>query len=414
MELNKENFNILKEIVLDINGDDESYSSKAEKEWVVCQKIEDNFSQDNFSLNIRRLADLILKYNEYIEDSEFVLIAKYMSESEIDDILENVKNSKDCSKANVSLEEKKKIFVKFLQERLKQKNSPDIRIYAFDKCQQSLGKGKGIIQNALCQSQIFLPMGSKKLDDKKINKKTVLNYGDNLPCNIVLHGYQPDQFDLTLYLGFVYFLQKNNESEHYSAFNLKEFCDYIGISKKNYINRKKYYFDMLKNRIFYLQFSHLTITAGKYTYTGQLVGESYFNNEDDSCIVKIPTFLYDWLNISSWTLINIEERTSLRKQSAQALHAFLSTHKCPYKGFWFNKDDLMKEWGAEYLPFKDKNYQAQNNEEKKLYAYKKKVFMKKWRTNFIKPLKEIGFITDYEEQKNSIWMKWKRNLKAVK
>jgi hypothetical protein len=50
-----------------------------------------------------------------------------------------------------------------------------------------------------------------------------------------------------------------------------------------------------------------------------------------------------------WSFVNLDQRLALgQNQWAQAFHAWCSTNICPNNGFWWKKEDLWREWGAEY------------------------------------------------------------------
>ena len=72
-----------------------------------------------------------------------------------------------------------------------------------------------------------------------------------------------------------------------------------------------------------------SLLKGKYTYTGSLVDEFYYNVREQTYFLKInPTFaqLFD----AGWTQLQWRQRLRLKTNLAKWLHGFFASHRDPY------------------------------------------------------------------------------------
>ncbi len=68
---------------------------------------------------------------------------------------------------------------------------------------------------------------------------------------------------------------------------------------------------------------------GIFTYTGSLVDEFYYNDEDQSYFIKINPKLTGLFDVG-WTQLQWQQRLGLKTDLAKWLHGFYASHRQPY------------------------------------------------------------------------------------
>lgn len=73
----------------------------------------------------------------------------------------------------------------------------------------------------------------------------------------------------------------------------------------------------------------LNAYRGSFSYTGSLVDEFYFSDEDQSYIVRINPKLVGLFDVG-WTQVQWQQRLQLKTDLAKWLHGFYASHRAPY------------------------------------------------------------------------------------
>lgn len=253
----------------------------------------------------------------------------------------------------------------------------------------NLSLGNGVIPNLLANTKLFSPISP--YDERPYFRKweKVDNiYRPNSEIEIFKAGEQLDQNDLTAYLVLLRLARPNLEA----VFSRYVFLKLMGLTDgvENYN-----WFDSFVFRIFGSRISIVrkeNNSKRKLKFWGSFVVEASARDDEygtNNLCLQLYKPVVALLEEENWSIINMEERLSLRRnQTALSVHAFLSTNKSPKNGLWLKKDYLREYWGPNY----------KNNGR----------FMDKFRTRVIKPLGDIGFIKSFDENRDAINLKWKK------
>lgn len=68
---------------------------------------------------------------------------------------------------------------------------------------------------------------------------------------------------------------------------------------------------------------------GSFAYTGPLVDEFFFSDEDRSSVIRINPWLAGLFDVG-WTQVQWQQRLQLRTDLAKWLHGFYASHRAPF------------------------------------------------------------------------------------
>lgn len=259
----------------------------------------------------------------------------------------------------------------------------DLRMENFRNMQSKLSSKKSIIPNLIGQCNLFSPnmKGRPELVEGWKPLKIYNESSENL--KIYIDVYQPNQFDLTILLGLYKFIK--NDQYFLSAFHYKDFLDFIQRKKNDA------YFQRIKKRIRFMRKNAVyiwnKIGDDEFEFEGSFV-HSIMSMNKEEFIIDLSKPLYDIFQVSNFSLINMDQRLALgEKYTAQAFHAYLSTHKCPHDGLWFSKERLKREW----------------SDGTKLEM---KSFIRNFKDRVLYPLDKIGFLSNFKTTKDAVVVFW--------
>ena len=239
-------------------------------------------------------------------------------------------------------------------------SSADLRLEAFKQANSKLARNKSQIPNLAVQARIFKPVTPGRRKFFKDWQEISVIGRDDITVEHKFH--QLDQADLTAWLMLIKFA----DSCFVSSFTYYEFIKAMGkkhnsdsynwlLGPKDKKGRRKGGF---LGRIRETQFSITLIgEENRITFSGSLAPYTATQEDKDAkedkdknkFAVQLSKPLAAMFGLDHWSYINIEQRLELgNKQWAQAFHAWASTHTCPADGFWWKKEELLKEWGPEY------------------------------------------------------------------
>lgn len=255
----------------------------------------------------------------------------------------------------------------------------EMQIVNFAQTNHLLAKNKARIPNIIVQTKIFevTKPGRRKFYQDWIDVETTKD-----GIQIQQKFAQLNQLDLTGWLLLLKFADK----DMVAAFSSYEFLKKL---KKQGSSKDYMWLRLFLDRIGSTQFAvykHSKNPEERERLRGPLAPIAY-ERGDGLNAVQLYRPLAAFLGLDGWSYINIEERLALGKAEwAQAFHAYLSTQKCPEKGFWWKKSDLYEWWGSDYKEHR--------------------VFLKMFRSRVIKPLTEIGFIKRVTEKDTALGLWW--------
>ena len=265
----------------------------------------------------------------------------------------------------------------------KDQSMADVRMENFCNMQSKLSSKKSIIPNLIGQCNLFSPSMKGRLELVEGWKPLKIYNGSSENLKIYIDVYQLNQFDLTILLGLYKFIK--NDRYLLSAFHYKDFLDFIQRKKNDA------YFQRIKKRIRFIRKNSVyiwnKIGDDEFEFEGSFV-HSIMSMNKEEFMIDLSKPLYDIFHMSNFSLINMDQRLALgEKYTAQAFHAFLSTHKCPHNGLWFNKERLKREWSD-----------GSNLEMKS--------FMRNFKDRVLYPLDKIGFLRDFKTTKDAVGVFW--------
>lgn len=253
-----------------------------------------------------------------------------------------------------------------------------------------LAKENGLMPNLLANTNLFSAISP--YEERPFFKKwepVDFLYQKDGALEIFKAYEQLDQNDLTAYLTLLKLARPNFEA----VFTRYEFLKLMGLSdnQQSYGWFNDFLWRAFNSKVCFVK--HKTDDRRKLRYWGSMVLEGKTLEEGSKGSVLLSLVLYKplvaLLEEENWSIINMEERLSLRRnQTALSVHAFLSTNKSPKGGLWIKKEHIKNYWGP--------NYKGIGR------------FMEKFRSRVIKPLGDIGFIKSFEEKKDAIKLKWKK------
>lgn len=251
-----------------------------------------------------------------------------------------------------------------------------------------LARENGLIPNLLANTNLFSPISP--YEDRPFFKKwepVDFLYQKDGALEIFKAFDQLDQNDLTAYLTLLKLARPNLEA----VFTRYDFLKLMGLpdNQQSYGWFKDFLWRAFTSKVCFVK--HKTDDKRKLSYWGSMVSEGKTLEEGSKGSMLLCLTLYKplvaLLEEENWSIINMEERLSLRRnQTALSVHAFLSTNKSPKRGLWIKKEYIKNYWGP--------NYKGVGR------------FMEKFRSRVVKPLGEIGFIKSFEENKDAIKLKW--------
>jgi len=151
--------------------------------------------------------------------------------------------------------------------------------------------------------------------------------------NIRYTGWRLDQGDFDVLVQALHLQTRHIERtpEYYIRFQVKSFLRSIG--RQSGKSGREWLKDW---------FRRLTATAvvinvdvnnrfmnGKYTYTGSLVDEFYYNDQEQTYFLKINSKLAELFD-AGWTQLQWQQRLRLKTNLAKWLHGFYASHRSPY------------------------------------------------------------------------------------
>lgn len=151
--------------------------------------------------------------------------------------------------------------------------------------------------------------------------------------NIRYTGWRLDQGDFDVLVQTLHLQTRHIERtpEYYIRFQVKSFLRSIG--RQSGKSGREWLKDC---------FRRLTATAveinvdvnnrfmnGKYTYTGSLVDEFYYNDQEQTYFLKINSKLAELFD-AGWTQLQWQQRLRLKTNLAKWLHGFYASHRSPY------------------------------------------------------------------------------------
>ena len=201
----------------------------------------------------------------------------------------------------------------------------------------------------------------------------------------MMRGEQLNQLDLTGWLILIKFLDKKDYTCRFTKY---EFLRRLRLdnSQRNYQWLRSFL-----DRIGFTQFCIIVETEdGKEErYRGALA--PWDAQQGDRFVVQLNKMLYGFFSIDTWSYIDLEQRFDLKQnQWAQAFHAYLSTHQSPT---FASRKSLYKFWGQGYIS--------------------ETMFWKDFKKRVLKPLYNIGFITEVEYIKKSCVVKINYNKRIT-
>jgi len=257
-----------------------------------------------------------------------------------------------------------------------------------------------IVPNLLLTTKIFSPLSPG--EDRKFYKKWKFleNYdafdgeGINFPVEIWGLHNQLDQYDLTV---FMYLLKNANR-------NLESSITRSSILKDMNKERTSESFNAVDSSFHRITTSFFRVVR-KFPTEGtkrskksismdlplvSLSGKK-INGRGVQYNIQFSYQIKAFLEMSNWSYVNLDQRSVLSKlQTAQAVHCYLSTNKCPKNGLFFKKQTLKDWWG--------KPHHTNISD-----------FMKFFRRGVVRPLHDgVNFITGFEEKKDCVILKWKK------
>ena len=178
-----------------------------------------------------------------------------------------------------------------------------------------------IIPNPVVRSAVFPALNRQErrmLKDEKLWSSPGLS--------IYFTGYQLDQSDFSLFLTLISQMDTNARTSCTKYSILKTLGRCTGQSDHDWLDRSidrllsatvRIETDEKSKKRGYQFKGHLLNSVGKDKATGQM----RFNLDPDFCLLFLK---------AGYTLINVEQRESLTSPTAQALHAWLSSHRPPW------------------------------------------------------------------------------------
>jgi hypothetical protein len=253
----------------------------------------------------------------------------------------------------------------------------DVRLENFRQANGKLSQSKTLLPNLAVQTRIFPPTkkGRRPIFDWKYIES---NRND---IEIWQRGEQLNQLDLT---GWIVIIKFAGE-DLVARFTRYEF---LKAMRRHDSSRDYRWLRAFLNRIGFTQFAiYLHQEDQKWErYAGALAPQDY-ERSDGLHAVQLSKPLYALFGFDGWSFVNLDQRLALgQNQWAQAFHAWSSTNICPNNGFWWKKEDLWREWGAEYRNLEN--------------------FMRQFRRRVLKPLYDIEFVKKVEEKKTAIGLWW--------
>lgn len=256
----------------------------------------------------------------------------------------------------------------------------EYRLETFKAYNGRLVHNKSQIPNLAVQAKIFEPVSPGR---RKFYKDWVdVSVSGRDDIKVQQRYTQLNQYDLTAWLLLIRFAGP----DMIARFTRYEF---LKAAKRHNSGRE---YSWLRDTLDRLRGTDFCITLqNKYDelkYRGHLVTQEIEKNANLYAI-QISEPLSTMFGADGWSFINLGQRLALGKsQRAMAFHAFLSTQRCPEKGFWWKKDTLWQEWGPEYKT--------------------RRAFMRNFRRRVLKPLYDINFIEDAKETETAICIKWRK------
>lgn len=256
----------------------------------------------------------------------------------------------------------------------------EFRLDTFKTYNGRLVHNKSQVPNLAVQAKIFEPVSPGR---RKFYKEWVdMPVSGRDDITVQQRYTQLNQYDMTAWLLLIRFAGP----DMIARFTRYEF---LKAAKRNNGGREYYW---LRDTLDRLRGTDFCITLNdKYgdvtKYRGHLVTQELEKNENLYAI-QISEPLSAMFGFDGWSFINLDQRLALGKsQQAMAFHAYLSTERCPQRGFWWKKDALWQAWGPEYTT--------------------RRVFMKNFRSRVLKPLYVIDFIEDVTETETALCIKWR-------
>jgi hypothetical protein len=214
-----------------------------------------------------------------------------------------------------------------------------VRLENFRQANGKLSQSKTLLPNLAVQTRIFPPTkkGRRLIFDWKYIES---NRND---IEIWQRGEQLNQLDLTGWIVIIKFAGK----DLIARFTRYEF---LKAMRRHDSSRDYRWLRALLSRLGFTQFNIYFYENGeKWTrYEGSLAPQNY-ETSDGKFAIQLSKPLYAMFGFDGWSFVNLDQRLALgQNQWAQAFHAWCSTNICPNNGFWWKKEDLWREWGAEY------------------------------------------------------------------
>lgn len=270
---------------------------------------------------------------------------------------------------------------------------PELRLDTFKQSNDRLSKNRSQVPNIIVQTRIFDAVQDgvqKHITDWE--QVSTLGLDD---VQVYRSGMQPlGQHDLTGWLAAIKFLDTQDMIARFTKYEFLKTLkqdngrNYYWID--GYRDKEGIYHPGLFTRLRRAEFWIARNTEENQQYEGSLVLEVY-RQDDDKVALKLSDPLYKLLGMGHWSFIDLQQRLLLghkKKYLAQAFHAYLSTHTCPPNGLWWRKAELWRQWGPRYKS------QVQ--------------FLKDFKRRVLKPLYELGFVSEVTTKPTAIGIKYCR------